>query len=110
MRPDGEEFEHDDWAQPDAHVLGMLIQGEATDEPGDRGRPVVGRTHPAAPERRHPLALLRAAQPDEAGSWVEMLNTARPGTRPVRTPGVNLVAHSLILLAFTNDGQQPLTP
>ena len=44
LRPDGVEFEHDDWNQPDAHVLGMLIPGEATDEAGDRGRPVVGRT------------------------------------------------------------------
>jgi glycogen operon protein len=44
LRPDGSEYEHDDWNQPDAHVLGMLIPGEATDESGDRGRPVVGRT------------------------------------------------------------------
>ena len=48
-------------------------------------------------------------EPEEPGSWVEVLNTARPGTRPVRTPGVTLVAHSLILLAYTTDGQPPPT-
>ena len=36
------EMSDDDWDEPDAHVLGMLIDGEATDEVDDRGRPVVG--------------------------------------------------------------------
>ena len=37
---------------------------------------------------------------EESGIWHEILNTARPGARPVRQGAVNLVAHSLILLRF----------
>jgi hypothetical protein len=32
------------------------------------------------------------------GAWEELLNTARAGARVVKTPAVNLVAHSLVLL------------
>jgi hypothetical protein len=37
------------------------------------------------------------------GRWEELLNTARPGpwTRDVRTPTVNLSAHSSLLLRHT---------
>jgi hypothetical protein len=33
----------------------------------------------------------------ESGRWTEVLNTARPGTRPVKTNAVSLVARSCIL-------------
>ena len=45
-----------------------------------------------APELHPELQL------DESGIWTEILNTARPGSRPVRQGALNLVAHSLILL------------
>ena len=32
----------DDWHDAQAHVLGMLIHGQATDETDDRGRPITG--------------------------------------------------------------------
>jgi hypothetical protein len=35
-----------------------------------------------------------------AGTWEELLNTARSGTRLVRQPTVNLTAHSLILVRY----------
>jgi len=99
LRPDGLDMTDEDWHAP-GHVLGMLIHGKATDEPGDRGRPVVGRTF---------LLLLNGgtrsrgftlpAFEDEPGTWEELLNTARPGTRPVRAPTVTLAAHSMIALA-----------
>jgi hypothetical protein len=87
-----------DWRAPRLHVLGMLVHGRATDERDDRGRLAVGETV---------LILLngggrsrRFALPDltEPGTWIEVLNTARPGSRTIRTGAVNLVAHSLILL------------
>ena len=87
----------------------MLIPGEATDEAGDRGRPVAGRTILLLLNGGARSRFFALPQTDDTGSWVEVLNTARPGTRPVRTPGVNLVAHSLILLASTTDGQPPPT-
>jgi hypothetical protein len=32
--------------------------------------------------------------------WIEEVNTAHSGTRILRQPALNLVAHSLILLRF----------
>jgi glycogen operon protein len=98
LRADGLEMTDADWRAPRLHVLGMLVHGRATDERDDRGRLAVGETV---------LILLngggrsrRFALPDltEPGTWIEVLNTARPGSRTIRTGAVNLVAHSLILL------------
>ena len=44
LRPDGQELTELDWHDPQTHVLGMLIHGQATDEKDDHGRPVIGRT------------------------------------------------------------------
>jgi isoamylase len=98
IRPDGEELTDEDWADPNNHILGMLIPGYATDEVNERGRPVYGDTlllllNGGTRSRRFVLPRL-----DEAGMWHELVNTARAGTRPVRQDALNLVAHSLILL------------
>ena len=50
-----------DWHDPNTHVLGMLIHGQATDEKDDHGRPV-DRPHAAlAGERRRPSARVHVA-------------------------------------------------
>ncbi len=98
LRRDGAEMTAADWARRSNHVLGMLIDGRAGDETDDRGRPVMGDSlllllngssrscHFTLPKRSLP------------GVWHELIHTARPGARTVRTPAVNLVSHSLILL------------
>jgi glycogen operon protein len=104
IRPNGGEMTDQDWADPASHLLGMLIHGEATDEVDERGRPILGDTllllvnggsrsrHFALPEMERP------------GSWQELVNTARQATqRKVLAAGVNLVAHSLILLRFEEE-------
>ena len=90
----------EDWRDPAGHILGMLISGQATDEVNERGRPVYGDTlllllNGGTRSRHFALPGL-----DEPGVWHEMLNTARPGARPVRQGALNLVAHSLILLRY----------
>ncbi|MGH7717303.1 MAG: glycogen debranching protein GlgX, partial [Gemmatimonadaceae bacterium] len=44
LHPDGREMTDADWHDPEDSALGMLIQGEATDEIDDRGRPLRGDT------------------------------------------------------------------
>jgi len=97
LRAEGGEMTDAEWNDPDNHVLGMLIHGQATDEVNHRGRPVFGAT----------LLLLAnggarsrafALPPAERGQWHEILNTARQGTRRLKADSVNLVAHSLALL------------
>jgi glycogen operon protein len=84
FRPDGQELTELDWHDPQTHVLGMLIHGQATDEKDDHGRPVIGRTllllvnGGARPAR---FTLPRLGRP---GDWHELVHTARPSTRTSR--------------------------
>jgi len=100
LRPDGQEMTEADWNDATAHVLGMFLDGRATDEKDDRGRPIVG----------HTLLLLVNGGPksraftlpnlEGPGNWHELVNTARPGLRIVKVAAVNLAAHSLILMRY----------
>ncbi len=99
IRPDGQEMTDADWSDPDNHILGMLIDGQATDEVNERGRPVFGDTLllllNGGPRSRY----FQLPKIDGPGMWHEVVNTARSGpVRAVRAQGVNLAAHSLILL------------
>jgi glycogen operon protein len=88
----------EEWNDAGNHVLGMLIHPTASEERDDRGRPIGGESLlillNGGPRSRS-FTLPKQAG---AGAWAELLNTARSGTRVVKTPAVNLVAHSLTLL------------
>ncbi|HVL32934.1 MAG TPA: glycogen debranching protein GlgX, partial [Actinomycetota bacterium] len=100
IRPDGAEMTDDDWFDTRNHILGMLTPGDATGESDERGRPIYGDTLlfllNGSPRSRY-FAMPDMGRP---GVWHEMLNTARAGQRVVSKGGVNLVAHSVILLRF----------
>jgi hypothetical protein len=76
----------------------MLIHAAASDERDDRGRPIGG-----APllllvnggARSRSFTLPKQSGP---GTWHELLDTARPGTRALKTASLNLTAHSVVLL------------
>jgi glycogen operon protein len=92
-----------DWADRTQKVVGMLIDGEATDEVDERGRPVSGQTvlllfNGGEGSRR--FVLPDANRP---GVWEELVNTARPGRRVIRRSAVNLVGRSFILATRTSD-------
>ena len=99
LRPDGNEVTEEDWRDGGSHVLGMLIAGAATDVHDERGRPVRGDTvlllvNGGARSRYFALPRIEGA-----GQWFEEINTARPdGARALKAAGLNLVAHSLVLL------------
>jgi glycogen operon protein len=44
LTPDGREMGAEDWRRPEARALALRIDGEASDERDDRGRPVKGDT------------------------------------------------------------------
>ena len=101
LQPDGREMQDRDWGDQENRILGMLVHGRATDEVDERGRPVYGETLLLLLNggwRSRVFTLPRVERP---GTWEEMLNTARAGTRLVRKPTVNLIAHSVILLRYT---------
>ncbi len=104
IRPDGQEMTEADWRDDQIHVIGMLLNGQASDEVDALGRPVFGDTLlllvNGGPRSRR-FALPRA---NGSGLWQEVLDTARPSTRLVRSRALNLQAHSLILLRFGESG------
>jgi isoamylase len=99
LRPDGNEMTDEDWRDGGSHVLGMLLAGAATDQQDERGRPVRGDTVLLLVNggvRSRYFALPRL---EGAGQWFEEINTARvDGARALKAAGLNLVAHSLVLL------------
>jgi glycogen operon protein len=98
LRADGNEMQIGDWQDPRTRVLGMLVPGEASDEMDERGRPKRGQTLLLLLNGGPHSRLFRLPVGAPASAWRELVNTARPRARRVMADGVNLVAHSLILL------------
>jgi isoamylase len=99
IRADGREMTDPDWSDAANHVLGMLIDGRATDEVDERGRPIFGDTLLLWLNGGNRSRFVLLPKLEGPRTWQELVNTARPdGGRAVNTRGVNLVAHSLILL------------
>ncbi len=99
LRSDAAEMTTDDWRNPHNHVLGMLIPAYAADEQDCKGRRAQGETLLLllnGGSRSQHFALPEVSEP---GTWVELLNTAKPASQLKRRSGLNLPAHSLILLA-----------
>jgi len=96
LRADGAELTEEDLQDAGAGSLGMLINGDATDETDDRGVPIKGDTM---------LLLINAGETDVGftlpnhGGWSTLIDTARapqpPGER------YRLSACSLALLRLT---------
>jgi glycogen operon protein len=109
IRSDGREMTQDDWHNPDNHVLGMLIYGDATDETDDRGRPIKGETL---------LLLLNGSDHDVQvtlptvngdGIWAEMVDTACRDLHVITSGVVDLAAFSLLLLRFGENRRMAAT-
>jgi len=105
LRPDGNDMSQENWTDPTGHVLGMLIHATAAAEERDeRGRPIGGENLlilANGGSRSRSFTLPKQGGP---GVWEELANTTRAGTRGVKTPAMNLVAHSLVLLRHRRAG------
>jgi len=98
LRPDGEEMTEKEWSDPDTRTIGMLLSGRAVDDVDERGRTVYGDTlllllNGGTRSRLYVLPHL-----EWAGVWEQLMNTVQPGHRPLKSPTVNLTAHSAMLL------------
>ncbi|HET6850035.1 MAG TPA: glycogen debranching protein GlgX [Gaiellales bacterium] len=103
LHPSGREMTDGDWADGMLRSVGMLIDGEATDEVDERGRPVRGRTVLLMLNGGENSRRFVIPQIGLPGVWVELMNTSRTGTRPIRRRAVNVIAHSMILAELTRD-------
>jgi glycogen operon protein len=98
LRPDGQEMAQRDWTVPGVHALGMLLPGQATDEVDERGRLVTGDTLLLLLNGGSRSLAFSLPKLEAHGLWNEVVNTAQPTTRVVRTSTIKVQAHSLILL------------
>jgi glycogen operon protein len=100
LRATGEEMTAEDWQDPRRHIIAMLIHGRATDERDERGRLATGETVLFAVNGGGRSRRFKPPNLEENGRWIEALNTARPGSRLVRSHAVSLVARSCILFRY----------
>ncbi|MEP6689779.1 MAG: glycogen debranching enzyme, partial [Gemmatimonadaceae bacterium] len=98
LRPDGHEMSGHAWHDPDNHTLGMLIDGDATDETDGRGRPIKGDTLLLL-LNGGPTEVTFVTPPPQPGRiWVTMIDTASRDLHTVRDGHVVLAPFSLVLL------------
>jgi len=101
----GGEMTASDWHDKKIFVLGMLVNGAASDEVNAFGTPIPGRTYllltnAGARTRRFRLP---ATPPDKC--WRELVNTARDPRQAVHSKKIALAAHSLILLEHREEAR-----
>jgi glycogen operon protein len=102
-RPDGREMTDQDWHDGGGRVLGMLINGDASDETDERGNPVKGDTL---------LILFNASEqgiewtlPQIGGgpTWIALVDTNADGPASLASGPVKVAPYSLVLLSHTAD-------
>jgi isoamylase len=108
IRSDGKELSDVDWRTPDVHVLGMLMDGAASDEVDERGHAVSGDTLLLVMNAGDtPVSFTLPASSGEAKMWVIMVDTAREEASLVKGDSVTVEAHALMLLRFGPDRRIP---
>jgi glycogen operon protein len=105
IAPGGGEMTSADWRDAAAHAIGMLIEGDATDEMDARGRPVLGDTMlwllNGGP---HPVHFHLPSR-DAPGQWMPVIDTAVVSQvlPDLPAPEVTIAAYSCVLLRYGID-------
>jgi glycogen operon protein len=99
LRADGQELTEEDWQDATAHSVGMLIDGQATDETDDKGEPIRGDTM---------LVLVNASDADidvtlPQGDWSALVDTSCEPQSPPPNGGYQLKPFSLVLLTLNRE-------
>jgi isoamylase len=110
VRPDGGEITDQDWRDPNATAIGMLINGSATDEVDDRGHPVHDDTLLLILSNSTADIAFRLPDISHRGIWAELLNTARKELTLLTENCVQLLPYSVVLLRYGRDRRLALDP
>jgi isoamylase len=97
---DGGEMRSQDWDDQSRRVLGMLIDGEATDEVDERGRPIRGDTLLIIVNGGDADVEFTLPAMESGGMWVPLLNSAHTRRQLVDDGRVCVDAHALVLLRY----------
>jgi len=103
LRGDAHEMQDRDWGNASEHVIGMLIDGRATDEVDDRGQKVTDDTLLLIANGGESNVEFHLPTLDGPNIWVMMVDTARRELPVVRGATVEVQGHSLVLLRFGAD-------
>ncbi|MEP6730852.1 MAG: glycogen debranching protein GlgX [bacterium] len=103
LRADGDELNDIDWRNPSAQLLGMLIDGAATDEVDERGHAVSGDTLLLLMNAGDTPASFVLPVPDGEKMWVSMVDTARDEPAVINDGAVMIEAHTVMLLRLGSD-------
>jgi isoamylase len=109
IRQDGQEMTDVDWLNPEARVLGMLIDGKATDEVDERGHAVNSDTLLILLNSSDSAVPFTLPTFDGEGEniWVIMVDTSSDDMPVVRESAVTLESHAVMLLRFGRDRRLP---
>jgi glycogen operon protein len=77
LTPDGREMTDEEWRQSDARCLGLYLQGDATNEDDDRGRPVIDDDFIVLLNSHHEAIPFLLPRLGERDAWQAVLDTAR---------------------------------
>ena len=110
IRPDGRELTEDDWRNPEASALGMLIAGNATDEVNDRGHPVHDDTLLLIVSNAESDVAFQLPELSHRGIWAELVNTARHELTLLKESCVKLLPYSVVLLRYGRDRRMAIDP
>jgi isoamylase len=99
LRPDGVEMTPDDWTRPEARALALFVDGEASDERDDRGRPVKGDSLLLCVNAADaPAAFVPPPLGAPARWYVELDTAGRAAAGAVAGPTLTVSAYGLVLL------------
>ena len=110
IRADGAELTEKDWRDPEALALGMLINGNATDEVNDRGHPVHDDTLLLILSNSPADLTFQLPDLSSRGIWAELVNTARPELTLLEGNCVRLLPYSFVLLRYGRDRRLAADP
>jgi len=110
LRPDGVELTDKDWNDAKATALGMLINGNATDEVNDRGHPVLDDTLLLIVSNSSQEVAFKLPAVSHRGMWAELVNTARPELTLLNEDCVRLLPCSLVLMRYGRDRRMAVQP
>jgi isoamylase len=76
LTPDGREMTDEEWHQSEARCLGLLLQGDATNEDDDRGQPVIDDDFVLLLNSHHEAIPFLLPRLGDSDAWQVVLDTA----------------------------------
>jgi glycogen operon protein len=104
LAPGGQEMTDAEWNNAANHALGMLIDGDATDETDARGRPIKGDTLLVLLNGGEHQVYFKLPAIKARGRWTELLDTAEGEVHTVpEKDGVTVAPYGILLLRYGRD-------